>query len=65
MLEYAETFAKNSYFQNYYSYDFYTNPKAMAIVEYDFLFLRISSSIFGQGCLSFASVIQELYEEEK
>ena len=65
MLEYAETFAKKSYFQNYYYYDFYLNPEIMALVEYDFLFLRISACIFSQSCLSFKGAIHELYEEDK
>ena len=41
------------------------NPEMMALVEYDFLFLRISACIFGQSCLSFEGLIREMYEEEK
>ena len=64
-MEYGETFAKKSYFQNYFFYDFYADPQVLALVEYDFLFLRIASCIFGQSGHCFRNLIYELYEEEK
>ena len=65
ILEYTETFAKKSYFQNYFFYDFYADSQVLALVEYDILFLRIASCIFGQTGLCLRDLIFELYEEEK
>ena len=64
LLEFAETFTKNSYFQHYSL--FYTDyNKFLPLVEYDFLFLRMASCALGQASLNCDLVLHELFQERK